>query len=270
MRSTASASQTWTRPAIENFSASASRATSAEASIIARLIGTSTIVESQIARLGVDAAGAEEEQVRSELAQRALGQHADERAVVAAQQAAGQDQLDVGVADQLVVDGHARRHDGDPSAVQVAGRLQRRRADVDHHRLTVLDERRGGRADAVLGVEPDDDDLVERLLAADLDGAAADALDVALAGERVEVAPHRHLRDAEAARQVGDVHRAGADGPQHLLAPLGGDRVALTRDAHCCSLVSDQTHGPGHVTGAWASRERGAAESPLPAGITGT
>ena len=50
-------------------------------------------------------------------------------------------------------------------AVQVAGHLQRRGADVDHHRLAVLDQRGGRRAEAVLDVEALDLDLREARLA---------------------------------------------------------------------------------------------------------
>ena len=46
MRSIAPASQTRTTPLMENFAASASRTTQPAAAIMARLIGTSTIVES--------------------------------------------------------------------------------------------------------------------------------------------------------------------------------------------------------------------------------
>ena len=52
------------------------------------------------------------------------------------------------------------------AAVQVVRRLQRRRADVDHHRLAVLDERRRRGADPVLRLEALDDGLLERRLGA--------------------------------------------------------------------------------------------------------
>ena len=56
---------------------------------------------------------------------------------------------------------------------QVAGQLQRRGADVDHHRHPVLDHRGRDGADAVLDVEALDLDQRERLLDARVDGAPA-------------------------------------------------------------------------------------------------
>src|SRR5205823_2434590 len=53
---------------------------------------------------------------------------------------------------------------------------------------------------------------------------AVHALELAVAGERAEIAAHGHLRHAEALGQVGHVRRAAADGPEDLLAALGGEQ----------------------------------------------
>ena len=50
--------------------------------------------------------------------------------------------------------------DGELAAVELARELQRRRADVDHHRLPVRDERGGGAADPLLLREALDRDLL--------------------------------------------------------------------------------------------------------------
>ena len=53
-------------------------------------------------------------------------------------------------------------------------------------------------------------------------GAAVDALELAVARQRVQIAAHGHLRHAEALGQVGDVRGAAADGAKDLLAALCG------------------------------------------------
>ena len=176
-------------------------------------------------QLLVDAARAQEEDVGADLAQRVLGEHADERAIVAPHDAAGEHELDPVVGQQLLEHGEARRDHAKAPAVQVVRGLQRGRADVDHHRLAVGDQRRGGRADPVLGGEALDRRLLERRLRAGEQRAAVHALQLAGAGELAEVAADGHLRHAELLREVADVARAGADGAQHRLAPLGGERV---------------------------------------------
>jgi hypothetical protein len=116
--------------------------------------------------------------------------------------------------------------------VQVAGELERRGADVDHHGLAVLDHRGRRRADPVLGLEALDLDLGERLLAGDADGAAADALELAVAGQRLQVPAHGHLGHAEARGQVRHVGLTAADGAEDLLAALGGKQAG-----HGCSVL---------------------------------
>ena len=54
--------------------------------------------------------------------------------------------------------------------------------------------------------------------------AAVDALELAVARQRAQVAPHRHLRHAEALGQVGHVRRPAAHGAKDLLAALGGKK----------------------------------------------
>ena len=156
-----------------------------------------------------DPARAQEGDVARELAQRVLGEHADERAVVAADAAAEHDELDAGVGQQLLDHGEAARDDRELAAVQVARELERRRADVDHHRLAVGDERRGGAADPVLLGEALDRDLRERRLLALAHRAAVHALEPALERELREVAAHGHLRDVEALRELDHARRSG-------------------------------------------------------------
>ena len=80
------------------------------------------------------------------------------------------------------------------------------------------------RAEAVLDVEALDLDLREAGLGAGVDRAAVHALELAVARQRAEVAPDRHLRHAEALGQVGHVRGPAADGAQDLLAALGGKK----------------------------------------------
>ena len=80
------------------------------------------------------------------------------------------------------------------------------------------------RAEAVLDVEALDLDLREARLGAGVDRAAVDAFELAVARQRAEVAPDRHLRHAEALGQVGDVRGPVADGAQDLLASLSGKK----------------------------------------------
>ena len=54
--------------------------------------------------------------------------------------------------------------------------------------------------------------------------AAVDALELAVARQRAEVAAHGHLRHAEALGEIGDVRGPAADGAQDLLASLGGKK----------------------------------------------
>ena len=211
---------TRTIPVIENFATSAISTTWSAPAIISRLIGTSTIVVSHTPELAVHAARAQERDVGLELAQRVLRQHAHQRAVVAAHDPAGEHELDARVGQQLLDHREVRRDDRDLLAVQVARHLQRRRADVDHHRLAVLDERRGGGPEAVLDVEALHLDLREARLARGVHGAAVDALELAVARQRVQIAADGHLRHAEALRQVGDVRLAAADGAKDLSAAL--------------------------------------------------
>ena len=53
-------------------------------------------------------------------------------------------------------------------------------------------------------------------------GAAVDALELAVARQRVQIAAHGHLRHAEALGQVGHVRGAAAHGAQDLLTALCG------------------------------------------------
>ncbi len=64
---------------------------------------------------------------------------------------------------------------------------------------------RRGRAEAVLDVEALDLDLREARFDAGLHRAAVHALELAVARERAEVAPDRHLRHAEVLGQIRDV-----------------------------------------------------------------
>ncbi len=102
--------------------------------------------------VGADAAGAEEEPVRAHLAERLLGEHPDEREVVAAQDPAQHEQLDaVGVA-QRVDHGEARRDHRDPPVAQVAGQPRGGGADVEQQHVAVPDEAGRAPGDAVLVV----------------------------------------------------------------------------------------------------------------------
>ncbi len=213
---------TRTTPLIANLAASASSTTQSAAAIISRLIGTSTIVVSHTPRSESTALVPEDRHVGLELAQRVLGQDADERAVVAADDPAREHELDVRVGHQLLDHGEVRRHHRQLAPVQVARQLQRRGADVDHHRLAVLDQRGRGGAEAVLDVQALDLDLAEARLVPGVDRAAVDALELAVAGERGQIAPHGHLRHAEALGEVGHVGAPPADGAQDLLTALGG------------------------------------------------
>ena len=91
--------------------------------------------------------------------------------------------------------------------------------------LAVGDQRRGRRADPVLGGEALDRRLLEGRLRAGEQRAAVHALQLAGAGELAEVAADGHLRHAELLREVAHMARAGADEAQHRLAPLGRERV---------------------------------------------
>ena len=115
---------------------------------------------------------------------------------------------------------------------QVARELERRRADVDHHRLAVGDERRGGAADPVLLGEALDRDLRERRLLALAHGAAVHALEPALAREAREVAAHGHLRDAEALRELDHARRSGRCGRRR-----GSALCAVLRASGSCAGV---------------------------------
>ena len=64
--------------------------------------------------------------------------------------------------------------------------------------------------------------ICEKPGSAGVDRAAVDPLELAVARQRAEVAPHRHLRHAEALGEVGDVRGPAAHGAQDLLASLGG------------------------------------------------
>ena len=80
----------------------------------------------------------------------------------------------------------------------------------------------------VLDVEALDLDLLEARLDAGLDRAAVHPLELAVAGERAEVAPDGHLRHAEALGEVGHVRGPRAHGAEDLLAALGGKKVTPT------------------------------------------
>ena len=98
--------------------------------------------------------------------------------------------------------------------------------DVPMSTITVMpscDHRGGGRAEAVLDVEALDLDLREARLGG-IDRAAVHPFELAVARQRAEVAPHRHLRHAEALGQVGHVRRPTAHRAQDLLPSLGGKK----------------------------------------------
>jgi hypothetical protein len=108
----------------------------------------------------------------------------------------------------------------------VTGDLQRRGADVEHDRVTLVHERRGGGADPVLGAESLDDDLRERGLRGDAHGAAVHALELSVSLQVPQVAADRHLGDAEGDGELADVGGALPDGLQDLLPSLGGEHGA--------------------------------------------
>ena len=88
-----------------------------------------------------------------------------------------------------------------------AGDRRGGRADVQDHRLATADETRRGTADVRLLGRLGSPHLLERALARPCSrghGPAADAHHATVPGERVEVAAHRHIGDAEHLSELGD------------------------------------------------------------------
>src|SRR5581483_4701212 len=145
------------------------------------------------------------------------------------------------------------------------------RADVDDHRLPVLEQGRGCLSDRDLLGREARDAVLERLLLPRRqarDRAAADAVDLPSRGERVEVSAHGHLRHAEPAAQLGDAHELPLlDLGQHALAPkCSWDRrlfpvVLHGRGASCGSATVKSVSSSIGSAGTASAASRRAASS---------
>ena len=107
-----------------------------------------------------------------------------------------------------------------------AGRGERRRADVDDHRVAVVDQVGGGAADRELLGREARQRLLERALPAEIETRhrpAPDPGDLSLLGENRQVVPGGHLRDAELARELVDPDEGPlVDQREHAVTALVG------------------------------------------------
>ena len=182
---------------------------------------------------------ADEDEVDVDGPQGCHRERADER-VGRRPDAAGQDDRLVRAAGLVehVADADRVGHDGQAGDVgQPLRERERRRPGRDGDRHAGLDQRDGGVRDRVLLA------LLERRLqrearfeqggVGDRCRAAVDLLEKAALVEDLEVAPDRHVRDAELAHQVGDAHGAVlADAVEDQGLTLPGEHQAATAPCH--------------------------------------
>ncbi len=160
------------------------------------------------------AAGAEEQHVGVDLADRLLGQEADQRAVVAAHHASQHDELHRFVVGQLLVDRQAGGDDRDVAPAQGPGEVVGRRPDVHEQHVAVAHQPGRHGSHPVLGVlVVDRDDLEGRFGGAERSGAAVHPSQHALGLEVGQVATHRRPADTELAGEGGHLGRTGRAQP---------------------------------------------------------
>lgn len=183
---------------------------------------------------GSDAARSQEQPVGVQLAQAVLGEEAHQRAVLAADHTAGEHQLDAGVLGQLLVHHQIACDHGESAAVQLPGQAVGGGADVQQHRLAVLDHCRGALRQDVLVGDPDLGDLRERLITLLHHRAPVDAGEKAVLLQPDQVAADRGGAHVQLGGEIG--HRGGPPGAQcpqdELMSSLCQHAVHTTLQFH--------------------------------------